>query len=496
MTVALPAETIASAKLQLQSAAAAVASRYPSQVEPLAAPPPGSGLKPVMGNYGFPVLGHILDTIADPLDFARRRYDRYGPVSWAGGIGFRVVQLLGPEALETVWINKDKAFSSTRGWAPVIGPFFHRGIMLLDFEEHRDHRRIMQQAFTRSALEGYLDLMRPGIARTVRGWPTTRRFPLYDGVKKLLLDQAAEVFVGARLGAESDRLSEDFHHTVYGGQAIIRADVPGGAWARGLRARERLERYFAVQIPARRAGAGTDLFSMLCRSRSEDGDRFADEDIVNHMIFLLMAAHDTSAIAISMLAYELGRHRDWQQALRDEAHTEPADELGLDAIDRNYPLLDCAFKETLRMYAPAGTLFRQAIKDTEVAGHYIPRKAQVAINVYASMRLADWWPEPDRFNPDRFTAGADFGAVGRYAFAPFGGGVHKCLGQQFADMNVKAVMHQLLRTFEWTVPKGYHPRMGWGTGPTPADGLPVSMRRLGISGGGGGSRGGGGCVRW
>ncbi len=478
MTTVLPADTVAAAKLHLQVAAAAVTSRYPSHDHALARPPARSHLKPVMGNYGFPVIGHVLSSIVEPLEFARRRYDRYGPVSWAGGVGFRIVQLMGPEALETVWVNADKAFSSTRGWAPVIGPFFHRGIMLLDFEEHRDHRRIMQQAFTRSALDGYLSLMRPGIARTVESWPATERFPFYDGVKKLLLDQAAEVFIGAQLGAESDRLSQDFHDTVCGGQALIRADVPGGTWARGLRARARLERYFAAQVSARRAGDGADLFSMLCRSRSAEGDRFSDQDIVNHMIFLLMAAHDTSAIAISMLVYELARNPDWQHRLREEAWHTPDDELGLDQLGHDYPLLDAAFKEILRMYAPAGTLFRQAVKDTEVAGHFIPRKAQVAINVYASMRLADWWPDPDHFDPDRFTGGTDFAAVGRYAFAPFGGGVHKCLGQQFADMNVKAVMHQMLRRFVWTVPNGYRPRMTWGTGPTPADGLPIEMRRL------------------
>ncbi|MGY5190399.1 UNVERIFIED_CONTAM: cytochrome P450, partial [Bacillus amyloliquefaciens DSM 7 = ATCC 23350] len=79
------------------------------------------------------------------------------------------------------------------------------------------------------------------------------------------------------------------HDTVHGGQAIIRADVPGGTWARGLRARERLERYFGAQIADRRRGDGSDLFSMLCRSESDDGQRFTDADIVNHMIFLLMA---------------------------------------------------------------------------------------------------------------------------------------------------------------------------------------------------------------
>ncbi|VEG50523.1 hypothetical protein [Mycolicibacterium chitae] len=111
MTALLPPVN-ATAKHRLQSAAAAVTARYPSHERPLAAPPPGSGLRPVLGTYGFPVLGHILSTLADPLQFARDRYQRYGPVWWAGGVGFRVVSLMGPEALETAWINKDKPRST------------------------------------------------------------------------------------------------------------------------------------------------------------------------------------------------------------------------------------------------------------------------------------------------------------------------------------------------------------------------------------------------
>lgn len=462
---------------RLQTVGAALTSRFPSSARPLSAPPPGSNLKPVMGNYGFPVLGHILSTLADPLEFARRRYEQYGPVSWAGGVGFRVVGLMGPDALETAWVNRDKVFSSTRGWAPVIGPFFDRGMMLLDFDEHRDHRRIMQQAFTRSALEGYLELMRPSVARTLTDWAGAQRFPFYPAIKHLLLQQAAEVFVGTTLGPESDQLSADFHDTVRGGQAIVRADVPGGIWARGLRARRRLERYFYNQVPARQRGDGTDLFSMLCRSEDEDGARFSHADIVNHMIFLLMAAHDTTAIAISMLVYELGRNTLWQQALREEALGRPNDAPTLLDLDE-YPVLDAAFKETLRLYAPAGALFRQTVRDTAILGHYVPRKTQVAINVYASMRLADWWPDPDTFDPTRFIDRPQSKAVvSRYVFAPFGGGAHKCIGQQFADMTVKTTMHQMLRRFEWSVPDDYRPQMTWGTGPTPADDLPITLRR-------------------
>lgn len=466
---------VAETRHRLHALGAAVTSRYPSAERPLAIPPAGSNLAAVRGNYGFPFLGHILSSFAEPLEFARRRYAEYGPVSWAGGVGFRVVALMGPEALETAWINKDKALSSTRGWQPVIGPFFHRGLMLLDFDEHRDHRRIMQQAFTRSALNGYLALTATGVGQALDNWQPAQRFPVYPSVKHLLLQQAAEVFVGTELGPEADQLAHDFHDTVRGGQAVIRADVPGGTWARGLRARKRLETYFATQIPARRRGRGEDLFSMLCRSESEGGERFTDEEIVNHMIFLLMAAHDTTAIALSMLIYELGRNPRWQQRLQDEAEQQPVDAPTLADLEQ-YPLLDSAFKEILRMYAPAGTLFRQALTDTEICGHFIPRKSQIAINVYASMRLHEWWTDPDTFDPDRFTTASQREAVSRYTFAPFGGGAHKCIGQQFADMTVKTVMHQLLRRFRWSTPKGYRVPLTWGTGPTPADGLPTTLQ--------------------
>lgn len=470
-TIAIPS------KRQIQTVGANVMELFPSADQPLAKPPRGSSLKPVMGNYGFPFLGHMMAALVDPLSFAREQYERYGPVSWAGGVGFKVVAALGPEAMEEVWLNKDKAFSSTRGWQPMIGPFFHRGIMLLDFEEHRDHRRIMQQAFTRSRLDGYLQMMNPLIDSTLSGWQPRQHFPFYPSAKHLLLDLAAQVFVGVELGPESDQLTRDFNDTVRGGQAAIRANVPGGVWARGLQARKRLERFFFDLLPARKHGCGTDLFSVLAQSETDDGLRFSDADIVNHMIFMLMAAHDTSAIALSMLTYELGRNTMWQDRLRAEVLSNPVAVGSYGAVDE-LPLLDQAFKEILRMYAPAGTLFRQAIKDTEILGHYVPRKSQIALSVYASMRLPDYWPDPDTFDPSRFEDPANRDAVHRYAFSPFGGGVHKCIGQYFAGMTVKTILHGMLRRFSWTVPAGYRVPLTWGTGPTPADDLPIALERV------------------
>ncbi|NED70706.1 cytochrome P450, partial [Streptomyces sp. SID10244] len=93
-------------------------------------------LKPVMGDAGMPFLGNTLEALADPLGSAMARYDRFGPVSWSGSLNMNIVTLVGPEAIECAWMNRQKAFSSEDGWEPMIGPFFRRGIMLMDFDEH------------------------------------------------------------------------------------------------------------------------------------------------------------------------------------------------------------------------------------------------------------------------------------------------------------------------------------------------------------------------
>ncbi|MDQ0381112.1 cytochrome P450 [Amycolatopsis thermophila] len=462
---------------RLGSALGRLSTNAPSPTRPLALPPPGSGLRPVPGDYGLPFIGHTLDRLTNLLDASRGRYERYGPVEWGGMLGTKIVGVYGPEATEEVVANRDKAFANGGLYEYLIGPFFHRGLLLLDFGEHLHHRRIMAKAFTRPRLAGYLAAMNPRIGRTLDGWRPRPGFRVYDAAKQMTLDIATEVFVGEVPGPEQARIEKAFVDAVQGGQALVRAPVPGGLWARGLRGRRVLEDYFFSRLPARRDGDGDDLFSVLCRAESEDGHRFTDEDIVNHMIFVLMAAHDTSTITLAMMTYYLGRHPEWQDRARGESLALGRDEVGHDDLDR-LSTLDLVFKETLRINAPVGALFRQAVKDTDILGYYIPRGTRIAVSTYASHRIAKWWRDPDRFDPGRFAEGRREDQTHKYAWAPFGGGAHKCIGQFFGAMEVKAVMHRMLRRFRWSVPDGYEPPMRYGTGPMPADGLPIDLRPL------------------
>jgi cytochrome P450 len=462
-------------RVPVRDLAISVLDRFPERApQPLAPPPPGSGLAPIMGDPSVPVIGKTLGFLQRTLQLCREQHERFGTVSWTSAFGARMVLVLGPDAIGTVLTNRDKAFSNKEGWDYLIGPFFERGVMLMDFEEHLQHRRIMQEAFKRPRLVDYIELANDTIERGVAAWPNAEGFRLFDATKQLTLDIATEVFMGERLGAEADHLNHAFEDCVVGGQALVRHDVPGGRWHRGLRSRQVLAEHFRRQIPAKRAGNGRDLFSVLCRAETADGERFSDEDVVNHMIFTMMAAHDTSTLTLSMLVYYLAKHPEWQERLREESRA-----LGVERIDYSnvdaLPLMDLCFRETLRINAPVGILGRRAIADTELDGRFVPKGARLLVAIYPTQRMEPWWQDPDVFDPERFTPERAEDQRHKFAWTPFGATAHKCIGMHFGSMEVKAILHRLLLTRRFSIPDGYEPPIDYGTGPQPGDGLPITL---------------------
>jgi cytochrome P450 len=441
----------------------------------LAAPPSGSSLKAVTGDQGLPIVGHSLAFLRLGLDFWLHRYRTYGPVSWMGILGQRLVTLAGPDAAQVVLTNRDKAYTQ-QGWTYFIGPFFRRGLVMLDFDEHLLHRRIMQQAFTKQRLSAYARQVAAVAHAELAAWQPGPAFHVYPALKQLSLNIAGSVFMAAPQFAVDTRLNRAFMATVRAGTSIVRYPVPGGRWRAGLRGRRVLEEFFRGNLAAKRTNHADDLFSALCHARTEDGNALTDDDVVNHMIFLMMAAHDTSTIATTAAVYYLGRHPEWQDRTREESL---AAESPLDADPAgNLGTLDMVIKESLRLVAPVPLLARKTIRDTEVLGHHLPSGTMVALLPWVNHMLPEYWPDPDRFDPERFGEARQDDKSHRYAWLPFGGGVHKCIGMHFGMLEVKTLLHEMLRRFRWTTPDGYQVRWDSTALPVPADGLPVELREI------------------
>ncbi len=436
---------------------------------------PASALAHVPGNDGRFLIGHSLDFLADPLGFARRTLAEHGPISRTNFLFQRRLSLISAEANEFVLLDRAGNFSAYLGWEPVLGPLFPRGLMLRDGDDHRYHRRLMQPAFRKEALAGYLARMNRLIEPAVAGWLERRELKFYPAVKRLTLEIAADIFLDVQLQSEIDKVGKAFFDLVEASNAINRIPVIGRLFERGLAGRRYLASVIEQRIAARRSDGGTDLLSQLCRAEDENGQRYSDGEIVDHLIFLMMAAHDTTTSALTTIVYALTQHREWQDRLRALANI-----VGLPALVHEdlakLEEVDWVLRESLRLYPPLTIIQRTAIKACEFQGVRIPQGTPVTVYPVATQRLARWWTDPDAFDPERFSPARAEHRRHPFAWAPFGGGAHMCLGLHFAEMQVKAVLLPLLRRADLSVAPGY--KMPYQLAPIvrPRDGLPLKLR--------------------
>ncbi|THG42009.1 cytochrome P450 [Sphingomonas olei] len=435
---------------------------------------PPSALKDIPGSRGLPFVGNTFRVLKDPLGFTNRMVAKYGPVYRNRTFGGDGVVLLGPEANELVLFDKEKNFSSEQGWGPILNLVFPRGLMLMDFEKHRADRKALSVAFKPEPMRHYAAELNAGIAAQVSSW-ANRPMPFYRAIKALSLDLAATSFLGVPLGPEASRINQAFVDEVQASVSPIRKPLPGTSMRKGVKAREYLVDYFTREIPRRRAGEqqGQDFFSQFCRATDESGALLSDEAIVDHMNFLMMAAHDTITSSATSLVMLLGRHVEWQDRLRAEVQSLGSNDGGVpyEQLDRLVET-EWAFKEALRMVPPVPSIPRRAMRDFTFGGYHIPAGTHVGVNTAYTHMMPEHWPNPETFDPERFSPERSKGRH-RFAWVPFGGGAHMCIGLHFATMQIRILMAQLLSRYRIELEPGSGSDWQIFPIPQPKDGLPV-----------------------
>lgn len=438
---------------------------------------PRNILSDVPGEDGWPVVGTTVQLLRDPPGFIRRMYDTYGPVYRSNSFGGRLVTLLGPEANELVLMDREKLFSSEQGWGPMLNLVFPRGLILLDFDHHRIHRRALSFAFKPEPMRLYNDALNEGIVGRVAEWGKQGEFPFYPAVKKLTLDLAATSFLGIPWGKEAQAINTAFIDMIAATIALIRVPLPGTAMARGVAGRKFLVDYFNREMAKRRTSDAQDIFSQICRATHEDGSLLSDDEIVDHMNFLMMAAHDTVTSSISTMMLHLARNPDWQDRLREEmlGLGLNGDELPYDRLGE-LTLTDYAFREALRLAPPVPTIPRRAVRPFSFGGYHFPAGTFVAIQAGFTHHMAEHWPNPETFDPMRFEPEA-VRQRHKYAWVPFSGGAHMCLGFHFSFMLAKILFFHLLTRHRITLGPGSGEWLAWPI-PKPKDGLPVRLEPI------------------
>jgi cytochrome P450 len=441
--------------------------------------PSEADLAHIPGDGGWPIVGNTFTMLADPHAFARRMYQTHGKVYRNKAFGGWQVALIGAEANELLLFDRNRIFSSEQGWGPILDQLFPRGLMLIDFDHHRADRRALSIAFKPEPMRHYAGSLNRGIAQRMVEWGEGP-LEFYPAIKQLTLDLAADSFLGLPFGPEADAINKAFVDMVQASVAPIRKPLPFTAMKRGVDGRKFLVEYFTRETHRIRSeGGGQDMFSQFATAEYEDGSQMPVDEVVDHMNFLMMAAHDTITSSATSLVYLLAKNPDWQEKLRQELTAITGGEgreLHYDQLGEP-ELTEMAFKEALRHIPPVPSMPRRALKSFEYGGYQIPAGVGVGINIHMVHHMEEYWDSPYSFDPLRFTADK-VKARHKYAWVPFGGGAHMCLGLHFAYMQIKILMAHMLTRYRIEVADGYDPAWQAWPIPKPKDGLRISLKKL------------------
>jgi cytochrome P450 len=309
---------------------------------------------------------------------------------------------------------------------PFAGP---HSILVLDGEEHLRERRLIQTPFHGERMRAFRPMVEELARQELDSW--SGRVVTLERMKHLTLETILRIVFGVRGEEEAAALRDAVHGTLDTvrsmprmlAMSLVQRDLgPRSPWGRFRLAVERFDSLLLDVVARRRAEpAGDSMLALLLAQRDEDGNPPSDRHLRDQLVALLAAGHDTSAASLSWAFERLARHPGVQGRLRAG---EPA-------------YLDAVVKEVLRV-RPALTIApRRLLEPVRIAGRELPAGVHVAACLWLAMRREDLWPEAGAFRPERWLDGPPTDPM---SWIPFGGGVRRCAGAPFAEMEMREVL--------------------------------------------------------
>jgi cytochrome P450 len=384
-----------------------------------------------------PRLAQMMQWLSRPVAYAERQRDRYGE-AFTARIEERPWVMLGdPEDVRTVFtagpqrVNAGEANGILR---PTLGS---HSLLLLDGDEHLRERKLMLPAFHGERVARYREIMREATERAIAGWSAGESFALRPHTQAITLEVIMRAVFGLEDEAAVARLREPLRRMLdwAGNPAallVVAAVGPGHPLVRRVLARRTIEpvdRELYALIAARRAAPDLaerdDILSTLLLARREDGEPMTDVELRDELLTLLLAGHETTATSLAWAVERLVRHPGGLERLADDAD-----------------YADAVVKEILRLRPVVAVVLRRLREPLEVAGRELPAGTTVAPCILLIHRREDVYPDPEAFRPERFLEQAP----GTYTWIPFGGGVRRCLGAAFAQIEMQVVLQTLARS--------------------------------------------------
>jgi cytochrome P450 len=381
-----------------------------------------------------------------PYGWMVRRWRRFGDVfSSRFPIFGRVVYVADPGLVKEVFMGDARTFHAGEANTLALGDALgEHSLLTLDEDRHMSQRKLLLPPFHGERVRRYVEVMAEATEREVAGWPVGREIELRPRIQAITLDVILRAVFGVREGERMDLFRERIPPlgettSVLNWLPFMDRDLGGiTPAARFRRALAAVDELIYAEVADRRAARDgddrDDVLSLLLRARHEDGSTMTDTELRDELMTLLTAGHETTATGLAWA---------FERLLRTPRVME---RLTASLDDDDY--VDAVVKETLRVRPVIVDVARKLTRETEVAGWRLPAGTLVLPAIAVLHARPDLYDSPGEFRPERFlNGGAD-----SYAWIPFGGGVRRCIGASFAQVEMRTVLREVLRRVRLRAP--------------------------------------------
>ncbi len=369
--------------------------------------------------------------------------------------GLRHIYLLvHPDHVRSALVEQADRFYKTRPFKRALGKYLGQGLFVLDGDEHRRKRRLVQPAFHQQRIEAYAAVMVAFTQRLIERWNPGTDYDIAQEMMVLTSSIVAKTLFDADVSKDAETVGQAMailqdaairqFHPVW----RVLSMLPTRQHRREERAMQSLDSIIFRIIDERRASGVDkgDLLSMLLLAEDEEGGKNSVQQVHDEVISLFLAGHETTANLLTWVWYLLALHPEVENRL----HQELAEVLG----ERPPEVRDVArlvytgmiIKETLRLYPSAWIITREAIADVEIGGFTLRAGSVVVMSPYITHRHPRFYADPDQFQPERFAPGYEQ-SVPRFAYFPFSGGPRVCIGQSFAMLEASLILATIAQQY-------------------------------------------------
>ncbi|HEX7459746.1 MAG TPA: cytochrome P450 [Acidimicrobiales bacterium] len=413
--------------------------------------------EPARVSGGAGADGHLEELRADPVGLMQRVRDECGDVGLFRLADRDVVLLSGAEANEFFFRSREEILDQAEAY-PFMTPVFSEGVVF-DASPERRREMLHNQALRDKFMRGHAATIASEVEAMVAAWADEGEIDLLEWFAELTMYTSSACLIGKRFRDQLDgRFATLFHDLEQGTDAIAYVDPYADIESFHRRDAARAELVSLIQgIMEGRAAAPPapederDLVDVLMSVKNPDGtDRFLPDEVTGMFISMMFAGHHTTSGTAAWTLIELLKHPDVLTRVDEELGELYADgaEVSYQAL-RAMPLLESSIKEALRLHPPLILLLRVAKEELEVEGVAVHAGQMVAASPSVSNRLPEDFPDPDAFRPDRYLEPLEEDRLNPWTWIPFGAGRHRCVGQAFAMMQLKAIFSVLLLDWEF-----------------------------------------------